>query len=311
MVENTRCRTKTGDIQGKRRHAGLAGVGLLLPLFLILASAFTLAQQTAEKTALKTSGQDTGQTAQQTAPQAAGRTPGQTAPQSVPRPQAASLLDAFVEKIGGRAAFDKIVNRRTTSTMTLSMLPAPAEVTTILTKAGPFRVVVNSQAIGKVEYGSDGLTVWEINPMSGPQIKEGLERKRFQCLYGLDLPMRWREVFKTVECTGLGTVEDKPAFKVQAVSIEDYAVTYYFDQVSGLLVKIEYPMETAIGRSIQEVLLRDYRSVDGILFPHFQVRREFGREMTLAFKAVEHNVVLPEDAFVLPEAIRKINQAGR
>jgi hypothetical protein len=278
MVKSTCYGTKIGEIQEKRRRTSLA-VGLLLPLILILAAPFI----------------------------SPARIAGQTAAQAAPPPQAESLLDAFVEKVGGRLAFDKIVNRRTTSTMTLSVLPAPAEVTTILTKSGPFRVVVNSQAIGKVEYGSDGRTVWEINPMSGPQIKEGLEKKRFQCLYGLDLPMRWREVFKTVECTGLATVEDKPAFKVQAVSLDDYPVTYYFDQASGLLVKIEYPMETAIGRSLQEIVLRDYRSVDGILFPHFQIRREFGREMTLAFKKIEHNVEIPEDAFVLPEAIRKIS----
>jgi hypothetical protein len=231
--------------------------------------------------------------------------------QAPPLPKAESLLDAFVEKSGGRAVFDKIANRQTTSTMKLSVLPAPAEVTTILTKAGPFRVVVNSQAFGKMEFGSDGRTVWEINPMSGPKIYEGMESKRFQFLYSLDLPMRWREVFKKVECTGLETIEEKPAFKVQAVSLEDYPVTYYFDQGSGLLAKIEYPMETTIGQSLQEIFLRDYRSVNGTLFPYIQIRRELGREMTLTFKSVEHNVEIPEDRLALPEAIRKISKTGK
>lgn len=233
-----------------------------------------------------------------------------SAGQSLPLPTAESILDAFVEKSGGRAVFDHIANRRTTSTMMLSVLPAPAEVTTILTKAGPFRVVVDSQAIGKVEYGSDGRTVWEINPISGPQIKEGSEKKRFRHLYGLDLPMRWREVFKKVECAALETVEEKTAFKVTAVSLDDYAVTYYFDQATGLLVKIEYPMETLAGKSSQEIYLRDYRAVQGTLFPYTQVRRELGREMTLTFKSVEYNVDIPEGALALPEAIRKINKTG-
>jgi len=234
---------------------------------------------------------------------AAGQTP--------PLPKAESILDAFVEKSGGWAVFDKIANRRTTSTMKLTVLPAPAEVTTILTKAGPFRVVVNSKVIGDIEFGSDGRTVWEIIPMSGPQIKEGMERKRYQFLYSLDLPMRWREVFKKVECIGLETVEERPAFKVTAVSLDDYPVMYYFDQVSGLLVKIEYPMETAVGPGLQEVFLRDYRSVDGTLFPYVQIRREFGREMTLTFNSVEYNVEIPEGTFALPEAIRKISRTGK
>jgi len=231
--------------------------------------------------------------------------------QTTPLPKAESILDDFVQKSGGRAVFDKIANRRTTSTMKLSVLPGPAEVTTILTKTGPYRVVVESQAIGKVEYGSDGRTVWEINPIAGPQIKEGLEKKRFQCLYGLDLPMRWREVFKKVECRGLETVAEKPAFKVQAFSLDDYPVTYYFDQASGLLVKIEYPMETTTGQSLQEIFLSDYRTVDGTLFPYLQVRRELGREMTLTFKSVEYNVDIPEGALALPGAIRKISKTGK
>ena len=274
MIKNTRFGTKTGEIGGKRGRAGL-GAFLLFILGAALAAA------------------------------------GQTAGQTPPLPKAESILDAFVEKSGGRAVFDKIANRRTTSTMKLSVLPAPAEVTTILTKAGPYRCVVNSQAFGKVEFGSDGRTVWEINPMTGPQIKEGLESKRFQFLYSLDLPMRWREVFKKVECTGLETVEERPAFKVTAVSFDDYPVAYYFDQVSGLLVKIEYPMETTIGRSLQEIILRDYRSVDGTLFPYLQIRRELGREMTLTFKSVEYNVEITEGMLALPEAIRKISKTGK
>jgi len=231
--------------------------------------------------------------------------------QSPPLPKAESILDAFIEKSGGRAVFDKTVNRRTTSTMKLSVLRDPAEVTTIVTKAGPYRCVVNSQAFGKVEFGSDGRTVWEINPISGPKIYEGMESKRFQFLYSLDLPMRWREVFKKVECTAVETVEERAAFKVTAVSLDDYTLAYYFDQASGLLVKIEYPMETAIGRNIQEIFLRDYRSVDGTLFPYLQIRRELGREMTLTFKSVEYNVEIPEGTFALPETIRKISRTWR
>ena len=234
-----------------------------------------------------------------------------SAGQISPLPSAESILDAFVEKSGGRAAFDHIANRRTTSTMMLSVLPAPAEVTTILTKAGPFHVVVDSQAIGKIEYGSDGRTLWEINPISGPQIKEGSEKKRFRHLYGLDLPMRWREVFKKVECAALEPVEEKMAFKVTAISADDYAVTYYFDQATGLLVKIEYPMETLAGKSSQEIYLRDYRAVQGTLFPYTQVRKELGREMTLTFKSVEYNVDIPEGAWTLPEAIRKISKTEK
>jgi len=231
--------------------------------------------------------------------------------QNTPWPKAEALFDSFTEKTGGQAAYHKIQNRRTISTMQLSVPPIAGEVTTYSTKSGPYHVSADLRAMGKAEYGSDGRTVWEINPVLGPQIKEGAERSRFLCLYGLDIPARWRLVFKKVECTGLETVEGKPAFKVVAVSLDDYPLTYYFDQASGLIVKIEYPQETLAGQGSQEVLLGDYRLADGILFPHFQKRLEQGREMTLIFKSIEHNVTLPENMFTLPEAIIKIAGLGK
>jgi len=235
---------------------------------------------------------------------------GQAGEEKPKLPQAAAILDAYVEKAGGRTAFDAISNRRTVSKMTLAGFNAPAEVATIVTRAGAFRCVVDSPAFGKIEYGSDGKTVWEINPISGPQIKEGSENRRFRALYSLDLPMRWREAFKSVECTGLDAVDGKPAYKLMAVTPEDYAVTYYFDAATGLPAKIEYPVETATGRSKQEIFLSDHRSAAGLMFPFSQMRREAGREMTLAFTKVEYNVEIPEGTFALPEAIAKIRKAG-
>jgi hypothetical protein len=232
----------------------------------------------------------------------------QTAP---PLPRAESLLDAFVEKAGGAAVFEKIVSRRTKAELKMALLPDPGDVTSTVTKAGPYRVVVDTKAIGRIEYGSDGPVVWEINPVSGARILEEGEARRFRLLNGLDIPTRWREIFKKVDCLGIVAVADQPAFQVLALSRDDYAVTYYFDLASGLLVKIEYPMQTLTGPGKQEIFLSDYRAAGGVLFPYTQVRREAGREMTLTFKSVEYNVEVPEGMLALPEAIRKLSREGK
>lgn len=240
-------------------------------------------------------------------PGGAARAAGQTSS----LPKAESILDAFVEMSGGREAVDRITNRRTTATMTMSILPGPSKVTTYVTASGAFRCTVDSPAVGRIEYGSDGTTVWEIVPAIGPRIKEGMERMRFQSLYGLDLPARWRTSFKSVECAGLETVGDRPAYKVVAVKPDGYTITYFFDRETGLPVKIFYPMETALGLSAQEILLDDYEAAAGTIFPCRQVRKESGREMTLTFTGVEYNVDVPEGTFALPEAVLKLKSSGK
>lgn len=227
-----------------------------------------------------------------------------------PLPKAKTLFENYIKKTGGQAAYDQIRNRLTKSVMQMSIPAMSAEVTSQLTRSGPYHVSVDSP-MGKIEYGSDGQTVWETNPMSGPRIREGQERLRFLSLYGLDLPARWRQAFKKVICTGKETIDGKSAFRIEAFTRTDFQLTYYFDQTSGLLVKIELPMETMAGKGIQEILLGDYRRVDGILFPHSQVRKEAGREMNITIKSVTHNVEIPANEFALPEAVRKIAGSGQ
>lgn len=227
-----------------------------------------------------------------------------------PLPEAGTLFDRFVETTGGTAAYDRLQNRLTRSSMRMSFPAMTGSVTSQLTRSGPYHVVVDS-SMGRIEYGSDGQTVWEINPLSGPRAREGKERLRFLSLYGMDLPARWRQVFRQTTCSGRETIAGKPAFRVVALTRDDFQLTYYFDSVSGLLVKIELPEETAAGPAVQEILLGDYRPVDGIRFPYSQVRRETGREMTITYESVAHNVDIPADRFALPETIRRISASGK
>lgn len=238
---------------------------------------------------------------------AAGPSASQT--QAPRKPEA--ILDAYVQKCGGRAAFEKIVTRRTTSTGSMAMLPAPFDVTSIVATNGRFHVVVKSASIGTIEYGSDGRTVWEINPLAGPQVKRGGEAQRFRALYDLNGLMRWRETFKKVDYLGEATVDGKLALKVAATAQDDYVITYYFDRASALLLMMESPVETATGPSVAEVRFGDYRPVDSVLFPFRQVRKGAGPEMTLTFKTVENNADIPDSEFSLPQAIARIAGGGK
>jgi hypothetical protein len=226
-------------------------------------------------------------------------------------PKAEDLLVKFIEKSGGQQAYDKIQNRLTRSKMIMSLPAISGEVTAYVTKSGLYYISIDSTGIGKIEYGSDGQTVWDINPMVGPKVREGQEKSRFRCLYSLDLPAQWRTAFKKVECTSLDTIEGKPVYKVVAVNQEDYTINYYFDQLSGLIKKIELPVTTLAGQGFQEIFLSNYKIADGILFPHTQRRLEQGREMILNFFSIRHNADIPEKIFFLPENIIKMSKIGK
>jgi hypothetical protein len=225
--------------------------------------------------------------------------------------KAEAILDAYVEKCGGRAAFEKIVTRRTTSTASMSMLPAPMDVATVTARNGRFHSVIKSASIGTIEYGSDGRIVWEINPLTGPLVKKGADGHRFRLLYDLNTLPRWRETFKTGEYLGEATLDGKPAFKVAATLQDDYVVTFSFDQASALLLMMECPVQSATGPSVEETRYGDYRPVDGMLFPFRQVRKGLNPEMTVTFKTVEYNADVPDGEFRVPDVIARIVGGGK
>lgn len=237
----------------------------------------------------------------------ADRSAGQTPTAS----KAEAILDAYVEKCGGRAAFEKIVTRRTTSTASISLLPAPMDATSVTVRNGRFHTLITSASIGTIEYGSDGRIVWEINPLTGPHVKKGADEHRFRLLYDLNSLARWRETFKKVEYLGEATVDGKPSLKLAATTQDDYVVTFNFDEASALLLMMEFPVDTATGGRLEEVRFGDYRRVDAVLFPFRQVRKGVGPELTLIFKTVEHNADIPDSEFSLPEVIARIAGGGR
>jgi hypothetical protein len=226
--------------------------------------------------------------------------------QDISLPEAEDLFINFVEKTGGQQAYDMIRNRLTKSKMVMSSMGITGEVTSYLAKPGLYHISIDSTMIGKLEYGSDGKTVWDINPILGPKVREGIDRLRFRCLYTLDLPAQWRTAFKKIECTGVDTIEGRPAYKVTAVNHEDYSMIYYFDKDSGLIVKMIFPLETLAGPSDMEIFYGDYKITDGILYPHIQKSLEQERDITRTVFSVKHNVDIPENTFVLPDVIKKI-----
>jgi hypothetical protein len=221
-------------------------------------------------------------------------------------PKAETLFATFVEKTGGEKAYDQIQNRVTVSKMVMANPPLSGIVTSTIAKAGKYYISIDSTAIGKLENGSNGKIIWDINPVLGPKIREGHDRSRLLCVSSLNLPAQWKTAFKRIDCTGIDTIEGKQAYKVEVTNMENYSFSYYFDKESGLIVKIELPIESLAGQSIQEIFLGNYKMVDGIQFPYTQKRIEQGREMKLTYIIVKHNVDIPEKTFMLPDRIQKI-----
>jgi hypothetical protein len=221
-------------------------------------------------------------------------------------PAADVILDGYIEATGGEEAHGKVANRVTKSSVVIGAQGVTMNVTSYSARPNKRYTLIEADVFGKMEGGTDGTTVWEISPMTGARIKEGQEKTDALREAMFDRMINWRKVYKEAECVGIETVADKPVYKVILTPSDDKPHTYYFDQESKLLVKIELIAETPMGAFPAETFLEDYREVDGILQPFRTKVATMGQERVVTVDSIEQNVDLPADRFDLPAEIRAL-----
>jgi len=223
-------------------------------------------------------------------------------------PEAETILDKYVEVTGGQAAYDRITNRVIKSTFEIMGQGAKMSVTVYEARPNKTYVVVEAAMFGMIMSGTNDDVVWETSTMRGPQIKKGKEKADALREAVFDKFVGWRKLYKKAECTGVGTVADKPCYKIAMTPHEGNSQTFYYDQASNLLVKTGSVVENP-GGPIPipvETFLSDYRKVDGIMMAHKVSISVMGQERVMTIESVQHNVEMPEDRFALPEDVQAL-----
>ena len=119
------------------------------------------------------------------------------------RPSAEAILDKYVEVTGGKAAYAKLNNRLTKATFEMVGQGLKFSMTIYAARPNKMYTLMESEAFGKIEKGTDGELAWEINVMTGPQIKEGEERALLLRGAAFDAVPGWRKLYKKVESFGI------------------------------------------------------------------------------------------------------------
>jgi hypothetical protein len=221
-------------------------------------------------------------------------------------PAAEVILDKYVEVTGGLEAYNRINNRVTESIFEIPQMDIKATLTSYHSKPNMIYVRLESDKLGIIESGSNGDVAWEKSMMMGPKIKEGDEKADALRDALFDSQAYWRDAYRKVECVGIETIDGKLCYKVAMTPKIGGAQTFYFDKESNFLIRAEWIAKLQMGTIPVEVLVGNYKEVDGILMPHRASVKAMGQERVMTTRRVEHNVKLPEHLFKLPEEIQAL-----
>lgn len=225
-------------------------------------------------------------------------------------PRAEKILDGFVEATGGAKAYEKVKSRVTRGTVTMGEMGMMGKIETWQQAPGKYYSKVTLGELGTTESGYDGTTAWQIT-MGTARRLSGAERAFFVREATFNGDLKWRDLTKSVETVGVEDVNEKPAYKIKAVTSDGYAMYLYYDKYSGLLVRVDARVLTELGSVDVEVYPSDYKEVDGILVPHLINQRMIGLVQTVKVDSVEFNVKVPPDKFKIPKAVRQIKDDGQ
>jgi outer membrane lipoprotein-sorting protein len=214
-----------------------------------------------------------------------------------PGPPASELFEKYLKAVGGAAAVQKIDSRVMKGTITFGDRNVPIE---IYSKGPDKRVSITHTPDGDSITAFDGHEGWlglpkhAIREMHGPDIDAASMDA------DLHFPGHLQELFTQVEVRGKEKIGDTETYFVLGRREGKPPLRLYFDEKSGLLVRLIRYGETPLGRLPTQIDYADYREAGGVKIPfRWTLARPSGR-FTIQLAEAKENVPVDDAKFAKP-----------
>jgi photosynthetic reaction center cytochrome c subunit len=214
-------------------------------------------------------------------------------------PNADQLFDKYVKAMGGEGAIDKITSRVMKGTITFGDRNLPID---IYSKQPDKRVSFTHMSDGDSITAFDGHEGWlgmpkrPVREMHGPDIDAAAMDADLQ------FPVHLKTKFSEAKVEGTEKVDGRDAYLVVGGREGKTPLRLYFDEQSGLLVRLIRFGETPLGRLPTQIDYADYRESGGVKIPfRWSLARPSGL-FTIQVTEVKQNVPVDDAKFAKPPA---------
>lgn len=212
-------------------------------------------------------------------------------------PQPDAIVARYIQALGGALALRKINSRVITGTMTAFGHEMPIE---IYAKAPDMRASVMKFPRGQGVTVYNGHEGW-VSMMPRPaHALEGSELDQARLDADFYFPLDIHKNFTALRERRPQKVGNQEAYLVLGIRAGKPPVQLYFSKQSGLLLRMVYYTQTALGRLPQQTDYTDYRELDGVKVPYkWIIARPQGRSTVQASK-IKQNVPISAARFAKP-----------
>jgi len=214
-------------------------------------------------------------------------------------PSADQLLDKYVQALGGAAAVDKITSRTMQGTIQFGDKSFPID---LYSKDPDKRISFTHMPEGDNITAFDGHEGWL--GMVGHPMREmrGADIDGASIDADLHLATHLRRMFSKISTRGTEKVGDRDTYVAVGQREEKPPIQLYFDQQSGLLVRLVRFGETPLGRLPTQIDYSDYRDADGVKVPFRWTLARANGQFTIQVNELKQNVPVDDAKFAKPPA---------
>ena len=216
---------------------------------------------------------------------------------SGPAPE--QLFDKYLQAVGGAGAIEKTTSRVMKGTITFGDRNVPIE---IFSKDPEKRISYTHTPEGDSVTAFDGHEGWlsfpgrPVHEMHGPDIDAAAMDA------DLHFAAHLKGMFSEARLRGTEKVGDREAYVVVGRREGKTPLRLYFDEQSGLLVRLVRFGETPLGRLPTQIDYADYRGAGAVKIPFRWTLARPGGRFTIQISEVKENVPVDEAKFAKPPA---------
>jgi len=214
-------------------------------------------------------------------------------------PTADQLLDEYIQAMGGTSAIDKVSSRVMKGSIDFAGKSLPID---IYAKDPEKRISLTHMPDGDSVTAFNGKEGWLGTPGRPLREMHGSDLDGAAIDADLHLATDLKHMFSTMQVEGTEKIDGHQTRVVVGQREDKTPIRLYFDEQSGLLVRLVRFGDTALGWLPTQVDYADYRDANGVKVPYrWTLARPSGR-FTIQLNEMQQNVPVDEAKFVKPEA---------
>ncbi|MGH9446494.1 MAG: photosynthetic reaction center cytochrome c subunit family protein, partial [Terriglobia bacterium] len=212
-------------------------------------------------------------------------------------PSAGEILTKYADALGGPSAIQKISTRVEKGTVIFGGRQFPIE---IYAQAPDERVSIMHSPRGESITGTNGATGWMTGMDGRLRVMTGDDLAAARLDAEFDLALDLKQLYPHLREGRPEKVDGNEATVLLGFTRGQPPVKLYFDQQSGLLLRMETYSETPLGPNPTQVNYADYREADGVKVPFQWTIARPGGSFTIKVNSIRQGVPIDQSKFAPP-----------